>query len=159
MQTTGSQYNKDLWWQERLSDAGYKLTEPRRLVLHVMQQTEAHLSAEDVYVRALKSKPSIGLTTVYRTLDLFTDIGVAQRFDFGDGRARYELTNSAQKPGHHHHLVCTRCKNIIDYDNFAQEELELMNRTEKELSRNHDFKITHHIIHFYGVCQSCRESG
>lgn len=148
----------DQWWQDRLCDAGYKLTEPRKLVLYVLQQTEEHLSAEDIYLQALKSKPSIGLTTVYRTLELFSSIGVVQRFDFGDGKARYELTQSAQKPDHHHHLVCTRCKNIIDYNDFVQEEIELMNRTEKELSKNHHFHITHHIIHFYGVCENCRKN-
>ena len=151
--------DKDRWWQARLSDAGYKLTEPRKLVLDVMQASTDHLSAEDIYIKALKIMPSIGLTTVYRTLELLTDVGLAQRFDFGDGKARFELTNSAHKPGHHHHLVCTRCKTIIDYDDFVQEEIELMNRTEKELSKNHQFKITHHIIHFYGVCQDCRQAG
>lgn len=151
--------DNDNWWQERLSDAGYKLTQPRKVVLNVLKQTDAHYSAEDIYVQALKTKPSIGLTTVYRTLELLTGIGVVQRFDFGDGKARYELTKSAQKPEHHHHLVCTRCKTIIDYTDFIQEEIELMNRTEKALSKNHHFRITHHIIHFYGLCEKCRQFG
>lgn len=145
------------WWQNRLNDAGFRLTNPRELVMGILRETEAHLSAEDVYVKALQINPSIGLTTVYRTLDLFTQIGIAQKFDFGDGKARYELASSPNKKGHHHHLVCLKCKSIIDYSDFMQEELELMKKTEKALSKKHHFKIMYHVIHFYGLCNACRE--
>jgi len=146
------------WWQQRLHDAGFRLTNPREIIIKILINTDKHLSAEDIYISALKKNPSIGLTTVYRTLDRFTQIGVVQKFDFGDGKARYELTNNPQKKEHHHHLVCMRCKTIIDYTNFMKEELELMNKTEKQLSKKHNFKIIHHIIHFYGVCEKCQKS-
>lgn len=145
------------WWQKRLFNAGFRLTHPRGIVIDILRNTEKHLSAEDIYVKALGVNPSIGLTTVYRTLDLFTQIGVVQKFDFGDGKARYELTNNPQKKEHHHHLICMRCKTIIDYTNFMQEELKLMEMTEKELSKKHNFQIMHHIIHFYGICEQCQK--
>ncbi|NQT26460.1 transcriptional repressor [candidate division KSB1 bacterium] len=145
------------WWQDRLNDAGFRLTNPRELVLGILRETDKHLSAEDLYVKALQKNPSIGLTTVYRTLDLFTQIGIAQKFDFGDGKARYELANNPLKKAHHHHMVCLKCKSIIDYSDFMKEELELMKKTEKALSKKHKFKIMYHIIHFYGICNSCRE--
>ena len=143
-------------WQDRLNNAGFRLTNPREVVIGIMRGTEKHLSAEDIYVEALKINPSIGLTTVYRTLDLFIQIGVVQRFDFGDGKARYELTGNPHKKQHHHHMVCLKCKSVIDYSDFMKEELELMKKTEKALSKKHDFKIMYHIIHFYGLCKSCR---
>lgn len=146
------------WWQNRLNDAGFRLTNPRELVIGIIRETDKHLSAEDVYVKALQINPSIGLTTVYRTLDLFTQIGVVQKFDFGDGKARYELTNNPLKKSHHHHMVCLKCKSIIDYTDFMKEELELMKKTEKALSKKYNFKIMYHLIHFYGLCSSCRES-
>lgn len=150
------------WWQNRLNDAGFRMTHPRGLVMNILRKTDKHMSAEDVYVRALDINPSIGLTTVYRTLDLFTQIGVVQRFDFGDGKARYELVSnplkSNQQQHHHHHLVCLKCKSIFDYTDFMKEEVELMNKTEKALSKKYQFKITHHTIHFFGLCQKCRES-
>jgi Fur family ferric uptake transcriptional regulator len=130
---------------------------PRESIIQILSDTSDHLSAEDIYLRALKTNPSIGLTTVYRTLDLFHQIGIVQRFDFGDGKARYELTNNPQKKEHHHHLICMRCKKIIDYSNFIKEELELMNKTEKELSKKHHFNIMHHVIDFYGLCEKCRK--
>lgn len=145
------------WWQNRLYDAGFRITNPRELVMGILTGTDKHLSAEDVYIQALRINPSIGLTTVYRTLDLFTQIGIAQKFDFGDGKARYELTSNPSKKKHHHHLVCMKCKSIFDYSDFMKEEVELMKKTENALSRKHHFKITHHTIHFYGVCEKCQK--
>ncbi len=149
---------KGPWWSQRLHDAGFRVTNPRETVIAVLRRTEKHLSAEDIYVSALKENPSIGLTTVYRTLDLLHQIGVVQKFEFGDGKARYELIHNPQKKEHHHHLVCMHCKTIIDYTNFMKEELELMNKTEKQLSKKHNFKILHHTISFYGICEKCQES-
>ncbi len=150
---------KGPWWQEHLCNSGFRLTNPREIIIGLLRNTDKHLSAEEIYLKAVQVNPSIGLTTVYRTLDLFSQIGVVQKFDFGDGRARYELTNNPLKKDHHHHLVCVKCKTIIDYSDFIQEELELMNRTEKELSQKYQFTIMHHTIHFYGICHKCRPAG
>jgi len=147
---------KGAWWQQRLCDSGFRLTNPREVVIRILKNTDKHLSAEDIYIEAIKSRPPVGLTSIYRTLDLFTQIGVVQKFDFGDGRARYELTNNPIKKDHHHHLVCIKCKTIIDYTDFLNEELELMKKTEQALSEKHHFKILHHTIHFYGLCSNCR---
>ena len=144
-------------WHERLHKSGFRLTGPRELVVDILSQTDQHLSAEEIYLKALRMNPSVGLTTIYRTLDLFTGIGVLQKFDFGDGKARYELINNPQKKEHHHHLICVECNKIIDYTDFLTEELDLMNRTEQELSRRHRFHITHHVVNFYGICQKCRD--
>jgi Fur family ferric uptake transcriptional regulator len=143
-------------WQEQLSRAGVRLTPSREIVANILHNTPRHLSAEDIYIKAVQINPSIGLTTVYRALELFTGIGIVQKFDFGDGKSRYELTKDPQNADHHHHLICMKCKKIINYDDFVEEELELMKKTEKALSKKHKFKIMHHIIHFYGICEQCR---
>ena len=148
---------KNSFWYQRINDAGFRLTNPRNIIINILRKTSKHLSAEDVYLKALKINPSIGLTTVYRTLDLLHRIGVVQRSDFGDKRARYELINNPTKEEHHHHLVCVRCNKIIDYTDFLKEELELMKKTEKELSKKHHFKITHHAVDFYGLCEKCQK--
>ena len=70
---------KKLFWYQRLHEAGFRLTGPRKIIINILCSTAKHLSAEDVYVKALKINPSIGLTTVYRTLDLFYQIGVVQK--------------------------------------------------------------------------------
>ena len=143
-------------WNQRLYDFGFRLTNPREIVLNLLRNTDKHLSAEDIYIEAIKANPSIGLTTIYRTLDLFAQIGVVQKIDFGDGRARYELTNNPLKKDHHHHLICMKCKTIHDYTDFVNEELELMKKTEEALSTKYQFKIFYHTIHFYGICNQCQ---
>lgn len=146
-----------LWWHENFRDRGYRLTEPRQAVLNVLSDTSDHLSAEDVYFEIHKTHPNIGLTTVYRTLELIVQMGIASKFDFGDGRLRYELSDGPGGPRHHHHLVCTSCGRIIDYTEYIEKEMELLKQTEEGLSRKFNFKITNHIIQFYGLCDKCRD--
>jgi len=93
---------------------------------------------------------------VYRTLDMLTQMGIVQKFDFGDGKARYELVNNPGGKKHHHHLVCLRCKAIVDYTEFLDDELEFIGKTQQRLSKKYDFDITDHAISFYGVCARCR---
>ncbi|MBU0693591.1 MAG: transcriptional repressor [Candidatus Omnitrophica bacterium] len=144
------------WWQGKFRGCGYRLTIPREAILGVLSKTSKHLSAEDVYLAVHKAYPAIGLTTIYRTLDLLVQIGLVFKFDFGDGRARYELSEGPKGASHHHHLVCTGCGRVIDYTDFIDEEVELLNRTEKGLSKKFNFRITNHLIQFYGLCDRCR---
>jgi len=143
------------WWHGKFKGCGYRLTIPRRIILDVLSNTNEHLSAEEIYMKVHEVYPAIGLTTVYRTLELLTRAGIVYKFDFGDGRARYELSDSPKGKGHHHHLVCTGCGRIIDYTDFIDDEIELLNRTEKGLSEKYHFKITNHLIQFYGLCEDC----
>jgi Fur family ferric uptake transcriptional regulator len=133
------------------------MTEPRRMIMDVLTGTKRHVSAEEVFMQVHKAYPNVGLTTVYRTLDLLEGMGIVAKLHFGDGRSRYELIGSLTKPGHHHHLVCTICKRVIDYDDFVDEELELLKKVERELSRKHAFQIVGHAIQFYGKCSHCRK--
>jgi Fur family ferric uptake transcriptional regulator len=144
------------WLQGKFRGCGYRLTVPRQAILDVLSKTIKHLSAEDIYLEVHKVYPAIGLTTVYRTLELLVRTGLVFKFDFGDGRARYELSEGPKSIGHHHHLVCTGCGRIVDYTDFINEEIELLKQTEKGLSRKYKFKITNHLIQFYGLCYKCK---
>lgn len=144
------------WLQGKFKGCGYRLTIPRQAILDVLSKTSKHLSAEDIYIEVHKVYPAIGLTTVYRTLELLVQTGLVFKFDFGDGRARFELTEGPKSIGHHHHLVCTSCRRIIDYTDFIDEEIELLKRTERGLSKKYNFKITNHLIQFYGICDKCQ---
>ena len=146
------------WWQGRFRGAGFRLTAPREAILDVLSRTQKHLSAEDVYMAVHKVYPAVGLTTVYRTLELLAQIGLVFKFDFGDGRARYELSEGPKGARHHHHLVCTNCGRVIDYTDFIDDEIELLQRTEKGLSKKYNFDITNHLIQFYGLCDRCRSN-
>ena len=143
------------WWHGRFRRGGYRITIARQAILDLLSRTSKHMSAEDVYVGIHKTYPSIGLTTVYRTLELLVTMGLVFKFDFGDGRARYELAMGPKGVRHHHHLVCTNCGRAIDYTDFIDDEKELLARTEKGLTEKYNFKISNHLIQFYGLCDKC----
>ena len=142
-------------WKGRFRGCGHRFTIPRQAIIETLEKTSEHLSAEDIYLKVHKQYPNIGLTTVYRTLEVLAQMRLVFKFDFGDGRARYELSHSDSKKDHHHHLVCTSCNRIIDYTDFINEEVELLNKTEKALSKKFNFKISNHLIQFYGLCEKC----
>lgn len=142
------------WWHARFRGGGYRLTIPRQAILGVLSKSSKHLSAEDIYLAVHKVYPAVGLTTVYRTLELLTQMGVVFKFDFGDGRSRYELAEGP-RTRHHHHLVCTGCGRIIDYSEFIDKEVKVLKQIEEGLGRKYDFKIDSHRIHFLGLCDKC----
>ena len=146
------------WWDGRLRQHSCRITVPRQVILEVLSKEKKHVSAEEIFLKVHKKYPDIGLTTVYRTLNLLTEIGLILKFDFGDGKARYELSSGPEKEEHHHHLVCTNCKRVIDYRDFIEEEEKLFKKTEKVLTDKYNFKITDHFVRFYGLCEECRDN-
>jgi len=145
------------WWYGKFKSHGHKMTRGREAVLDVLAEAEKHLSAEDTYLRVHPSYPAIGLASVYRTLELLVNMGLVFKFDFGDGRARYELAESVKGGRHHHHLVCTRCGRIMDYYDFIEDELALLKKTEEGLLKKYNFEISNHLIQFYGLCDKCKK--
>ena len=154
MSDRGKIFGQD--WHRRFKGHGYSVTVPRKAIIDVLHKTSKHLSAEDIYLEVHKVYSQVGLTTVYRTLELLTEIGLLSKFDFGDRRARYELVEDP-KGDHHHHLVCTQCKRVINYSEFIEDELEFLKKAEKGLSKKYDFDIKNHVIQFYGICDKCRK--
>jgi Fur family ferric uptake transcriptional regulator len=144
-------------WRERLQNHGYRLTIPREAIIEVLRTTKDHLSAEDIYMAIHKKYPAVGLTTIYRTLELLAQMKMIVKFDFGDGRSRYELSEEYGTKTHHHHLICTQCTKIIDYTDFVDEELEFIEKTEKALSEKYKFQISGHTISFIGICDKCKK--
>ncbi|MCP4651864.1 MAG: transcriptional repressor [Candidatus Omnitrophica bacterium] len=142
----------------RFKEYGYRLTMSRQAILDVLSKTKDHLSAEEIYHEVHKVYPSSGMSTVYRTLELLVDLGIVHKFHFGDGRSRYEIDRGEEhNDHHHHHLVCTKCQRVINYTDFIDDEIELLRRTEKGLSKKYNFKIVKHILQFYGLCERCKE--
>ena len=151
MRTRGSQC-----WRGKFQGGGYRFTKPRELILGVLAKSKKHLSAEDIFFSVHKIYSNIGLTTVYRNLELLVDMGTVSKFNFGDGKANYELSESESGAEHHHHLVCQKCQKVIDYADFMDAEKEFLSKIEKGLSKKYKFQIQDHIIHFYGICGQCQ---
>jgi Fur family ferric uptake transcriptional regulator len=113
------------------------------------------MSAKEIYASLHRSNPNLGLTTVYRTLDLLARMNLINKISLGDGRGRFEF-KKGKKEDHHHHLICTECGRIIDYREFEEEELAHIKRTEETLSKKYNFEIIDHNIEFYGLCEKCK---
>ncbi|MFL6228936.1 MAG: Fur family transcriptional regulator [Pyrinomonadaceae bacterium] len=130
-----------------IQSAGLKRTAQRDLILDVFLRTEEHLSSEDLYSLVKREDPSIGQTTVYRTLKLLTDAGLAREVRFGDGRTRYEHN---YKHPHHDHMICTECGKTIEFFSADLEKLQ------DKIAARHKFEITHHTLRMFGYCEDCR---
>ncbi len=144
--------------KEALKPHCARWTGARQEVFDLLVKTEQHLSAQDIHRLCQDANSDIGLTTIYRTLELLDKAGLVGRVHSGDGHTRFEYRRSAQAD-HHHHLICTGCGQILNYRDFEQEELELVRRTEELLARKHGFLIRDHNIEFIGLCPECRPGG
>jgi Fur family ferric uptake transcriptional regulator len=128
----------------------YKLTTQRQNILQAfVDHPEQHLSAEDVHGIVRRSAPETGLATVYRTLELLSDLDILQKLDFGDGRHRYEI-NETSTPHHHHHLICLYCGKVREFED------DLLETLETAVARKSKFNIVDHQLKFYGYCQECQ---
>lgn len=137
--------------REKFRERQYKLTPQRQTILQAfVENQEQHLSAEDVYGIVRQKSPDIGLATVYRTLELLSDLEVLQKMDFGDGRSRYEI-NESSTPHHHHHLICISCGKVKEFED------DLLETLENAVARKSNFLIMDHQLKFYGYCQECQE--
>ena len=125
---------------------GLKWTRQRRLIAEVFFTYFEHLTAEQLYEKVRMRMPRIGITTVYRTLNLMVRLGYARELNFEDGRIRYEPRGV--KP-HHDHLVCIRCGRYIE---FYDETLE---RLQESTARAHRFRLMHHRLDIFGYCADC----
>ena len=126
---------------------GLKRTSQRDLILDVFLRTEKHLSSEDLYRLVRELDPNIGQTTVYRTLKLLSEAGLAREVRFGDGITHYEHNYKHQ---HHDHMICSQCGKIIE---FYSAELEAI---QDEMAAKHKFEVTQHLLRIIGVCADCR---
>ena len=142
-------------WRHRFEGHVSRWTVPREAILELLSKSSQHISAKEIYASLYKSYPGIGLTTVYRTLDLLARMGLITKLILGDGQNRYEF-KSKEKGEHHHHLICTKCGEIIDYSEFLDEELSFVKKTEDRLAKKYNFIIQDHNIEFFGTCQKCR---
>jgi Fur family ferric uptake transcriptional regulator len=143
-------------WRHRFQAHVTRWTVPREAILNLlMNRSSKHMSAKEIYASLYRMYPGIGLTTIYRTLDLLVRAGLINRFTSGDGQNMYEF-KSEEKKEHHHHLTCIQCGKIIDYSDFVEEELEFIKKIEESLARKHNFNVLGHNIEFYGLCDKCK---
>lgn len=142
-------------WRHKFQGHVSRLTVARTAILDLMSRTSSHMSAKEIHASLYRSNPSLGLTTVYRTLDLLAQMNLIHKITLGDGQSRYEFKRGTRED-HHHHLICAECGQIFNYTEFEREELALIKKTEEKLAKKYNFKIIDHNIEFYGLCEKCR---
>jgi len=131
----------------KLSELGYRLTPQRMMVLSAIENSDNHISAEEIYAQIVVKYPNVNISTVYRTLELLKRLGLVTETDLGGGRVRY---HSAEK-GHHHHLVCEKCGTIIDIDEST------LARLQDVLLHRYNFSARLSHLAIFGRCVNCSE--
>lgn len=134
-------------FDEHIQRAGLRRTLQRDVILEVFLETEDHVTSEDLHWLVHKRDPSIGSTTVYRTLRLLTEAGLAREVRFGDNKTYYEHHFEHQ---HHDHMICTRCGKVIE---FFSAEIEAL---QDEMAGKYNFRPTHHSLRMWGICSECQ---
>jgi Fur family ferric uptake transcriptional regulator len=137
--------------KKQLHSQSYKLTPQREATVRVLlEREEDHLSAEDVYLLVKEKAPEIGLATVYRTLELLTELKIVDKINFGDGVSRYDLRKEGADH-FHHHLVCIECGAVDE----IQEDL--LGDVEQVVEKDWNFKVKDHRLTFHGICYRCHD--
>jgi Fur family ferric uptake transcriptional regulator len=133
-----------------LKRVGLKQTAQRDTILRTFLETRDHLSTDELHRLVQKKDVRIGYTTVYRTLKLLAECGLASEVAFHDGIARYEHQYNRRS---HHHMVCTQCGSSVEF--FSRDVGQL----EQEIGRKYRYLATRHTFQIYGICEDCRKKG
>jgi len=131
----------------QLSEQGYKLTRQRKAVVEVVTQAHTRWSAADVFTQAQRVCPDLGLTTVYRTLEILEQMGVIRRVHLDDGCEGFALASAE----HGHHLICRRCQETIEFEDCN------VNALLKRVAEQTGFTVEQHWLELVGVCPRCQK--
>ncbi|MCP4568792.1 MAG: transcriptional repressor [FCB group bacterium] len=139
--------NEEQIFDEYIRSTGLRETEQRKRVLKTFLATTEHVSVEDMYRIVNEKSRKVGYATVYRTMKLIAESGLAVEVVFNDGIARFEHRLGRK---HHHHLVCTNCGKVIEFESTA------MDRGEQEVLAKYKFRQTSHHYEIFGFCRECQ---
>jgi Fur family peroxide stress response transcriptional regulator len=128
--------------------AGRRLTSQRRLILEVLEESDAHLDAEALHDQVRLQNPDISLATVYRTLAVLKEMGLVEQHRLGEERGHYEPVRDSP----HYHFTCLSCGRVIEFDT------PLMAQIEQELCEQEGVRVTSAHLHFSGYCAQCQNN-
>ncbi len=130
---------------DELSQKGLRMTPQRLMIVAAVENSNNHISAEEIYSQVIEKYPNVNISTVYRTLDTLAEMRLVTKTDLGDGRLRYHPADK----GHHHHLVCRECGAIIDLDEKALTGIQLT------LLNDDNFIADLRHLGISGICVKC----
>jgi Fur family ferric uptake transcriptional regulator len=123
-----------------------KHTKQREAILEAFLSAKGHITSEQLYQRVRERHANIGYTTVYRTMRILCDAGLASERHFDDGVTRYEVEHE-----HHDHLVCVRCGKIVEF------ECSMIESAQERIVKEYGFRLLRHRHELYGHCPKCRD--
>lgn len=129
-----------------LEAKGLKSTAQRDYIADTFFRSNTHISLDELLKKVKRKTPNIGYATVYRTMKLLTDSGLAIARQFGDGQTRYE---NIPDGGHHDHMICIKCSKIAEFQNQKIEQLQ------SEMAKKLGFTVVNHKLELYGYCPEC----
>ena len=132
---------------QSLKRAGYRLTQARLTVLRVLEEERGHITSAEMLARVERINPAIGRASVFRTLELFTQLGIIRPTYISSSMTP---TYVLMQGGHHHHVICTGCKRFFEFDDCGLEALT------SNLQTQLGVQIQGHLLEFYGVCADCQ---
>jgi Fur family ferric uptake transcriptional regulator len=132
----------------RLRAVGQRVTPQRLFILGAFASPGEHLTAEEVFERVGPLAPAVNRSTVYRTLELFRDLGLISETDLGGGVRQYEILDDQR----HHHLICRKCGHMIELDD------DLVAPMRNEVQHRYGFEMTIDHLALFGLCPLCREA-
>jgi Fur family peroxide stress response transcriptional regulator len=130
---------------QKLRDNGHRITPQRLAIVKILAKSEDHPSVENIHDRIKKGFPTMSLATVYKNILLIKSLGEVLELGFPDGSNRYDGNN----PNSHPHVICIKCKKIVDPD------LDSLDEMKKEVALETHFKIVNHRLDFFGICSDC----
>ncbi|MFH2057475.1 MAG: transcriptional repressor [Pseudomonadota bacterium] len=129
----------------KLRHNGHKITPQRLAIVNIIAESKRHPSVEDIHAQIKIDFPTMSLATVYRNIVLIKSLGEILELGFPDGSNRYD----GNKPYPHPHIICIKCKQIVDPDLDSLDELK------NEVAQETGFKILNHRLDFFGICSNC----
>jgi len=130
----------------RLKERGHRLTPQRMAVLKILAADEGHPSVEQIYERVKADFPMTSLATIYKTVTLLKEMGEVLELGFSDDSNRYDGT----RPYPHPHLICIKCRNIVDPKVATLSELP------QEVAQSTSYQVLSHRLDFFGICPQCQ---
>ena len=130
---------------QKLRDNGHKITPQRLAIVEILAKSKGHPTIENIHAQIKKKFPTMSLATVYKSIILMKSLGEVLELGFPDGSNRYD----GNKPYSHPHVICIKCKKIVDPD------LGSLDGMKTEVSLETNFKILNHRLDFFGICSDC----
>lgn len=132
-----------------IDKTGLRLTSQRKLILKIIiENSDQHFSANDIYLKAKEKDKSIGIATIYRNIDILDKMNIIDKYNFGDDTARYDFVWKEKEK--HHHLICYDCGKVMEISGLLPGDLP------DRLLGEMDFQFIEHNLKIYGYCSACR---